>query len=100
LPQHFLLSPAARTLSLRDIMRMSDVEAHARFVSVRFDANNGEPLPALRQPEGLHAGGNSATLEVRGLPQKVLRHVGNAISLSEAADQRLPRDRVPVRERR
>jgi transposase-like protein len=44
LPQHFLLSPAARTLSLRDIMRMSDVEAHARFVSVRFDANNGEPF--------------------------------------------------------
>jgi transposase-like protein len=39
-----LLSPAARTLSLRDIMRMSDTEAHARFVSIRFAANSGEPF--------------------------------------------------------
>jgi transposase-like protein len=44
LSQHFLLSPAARTLSLRDIMRMSDEDAHARFVAIRFAANNGEPF--------------------------------------------------------
>jgi transposase-like protein len=31
-------------LSLRDIMRMSDEEAHARFASIRFAANNGEPF--------------------------------------------------------
>jgi transposase-like protein len=42
--QHFLLSPAARTLSLRDIMRMSDETAHARLVAIRFAANNGEPF--------------------------------------------------------
>jgi transposase-like protein len=44
LPQHFLLSPAPRTLSLRDIMRMSDEEAHGRFVAIRFAANSGEPF--------------------------------------------------------
>jgi len=44
LPQHFLLSPAARTLSLPDIMRMSDDAAHARFVAIRFATNNGEPF--------------------------------------------------------
>jgi transposase-like protein len=44
LSQHFLLSPEARTLSLRDIMRMSDTEAHARFVAIRFAANGGEPF--------------------------------------------------------
>jgi transposase-like protein len=44
LSQHFLLSPAARTLSLRDIMRMSDAEAHNRFVAIRFTANGGEPF--------------------------------------------------------
>jgi transposase-like protein len=38
--QHFLLSAKARTLSLGAIMRMSDDEAHARFVAIRF-ANNG-----------------------------------------------------------
>jgi transposase-like protein len=42
--QHFLLSPAARTLSLRDIMRMNDEDAHARFVVIRFAANNGDPF--------------------------------------------------------
>jgi hypothetical protein len=42
--QHFLLSLAARTLSLRDIMRMSDEDAHARFVAIRFAVNNGEPF--------------------------------------------------------
>ena len=41
--QHFLISPAARTLSLRDTMRMSDEDAHARFVEIRFAANGGEP---------------------------------------------------------
>jgi transposase-like protein len=40
--QHFLLSPAARTLSLRDIMQMS-VE-HARLVAIRFAVNNGKPF--------------------------------------------------------
>src|ERR1700730_15571802 len=42
--QHFLLSPTARTLSLRDIMRMSDEAAHGRFVAIRFAVNNGKPF--------------------------------------------------------
>lgn len=41
---HFLLSPEARTLSLAAIMRMSDEDAHARFVAIRFAANGGEPF--------------------------------------------------------
>lgn len=40
--QHFLLSAKARTLSLGSIMRMSDDEAHARFVAIRFADNGGE----------------------------------------------------------
>jgi transposase-like protein len=39
--QHFLLSAKARSLSLGAIMRMSDDEAHARFVAVRFADNGG-----------------------------------------------------------
>jgi transposase-like protein len=39
--QHFLLSAKARTLSLKAIMRMTDDEAHARFVDIRFADNGG-----------------------------------------------------------
>jgi transposase-like protein len=39
--QHFLLSAAARTLSLAAIMCMSDDEAHAKFEAIRFADNGG-----------------------------------------------------------
>jgi transposase-like protein len=39
--QHFLLSAKARTLSLKAIMRMTDDEAHERFVEIRFADNGG-----------------------------------------------------------
>ena len=41
--QHFLLSKAARTLSLSAVARMSDEEARAAFQRVRWTANGGEP---------------------------------------------------------
>jgi Transposase zinc-ribbon domain len=41
--QHFLLSAAARTLSLSAVARMSDEEAHAKFVEIRWANNGGEP---------------------------------------------------------
>jgi transposase-like protein len=41
--QHFLLSAAARTLSLTRIMRMTDDEARDTFKRVRWAANGGEP---------------------------------------------------------
>jgi transposase-like protein len=45
--QHFLLSSKARTLSLASILRMSDDEAHASFVAIRWAGNNGEPFCPL-----------------------------------------------------
>jgi transposase-like protein len=41
--QHFLLTAAARTLSLASALRMSDEEAHARFVAIRWSDNDGRP---------------------------------------------------------
>ena len=41
--QHFLLSAAARTLSLSAVARMSDEEAHAKFVAIRWADNDGKP---------------------------------------------------------
>jgi len=40
--QHFLLTAAARTLSLASVMRLSDEEAHAAFVAIRWADNHGE----------------------------------------------------------
>ena len=39
--QHFLLTSAARTLSLKAIFRMSDDEAHDTFTAIRFADNGG-----------------------------------------------------------
>jgi hypothetical protein len=41
--QHFLLSAAAKTLSLSAVARMSDDEARAAFQRVRWADNGGEP---------------------------------------------------------
>src|SRR6478736_5746913 len=42
--QHFLLTSAARTLSLASVMRMSDEEAERVFVRLRWSDNKGEPF--------------------------------------------------------
>ena len=39
--QHFLLTAAARNLSLKSIFRMSDDEAHDTFTAIRFADNGG-----------------------------------------------------------
>ena len=41
MPQHFLLTSAARTLSLASVMRMSDDEAERVFVRLRWSDNAG-----------------------------------------------------------
>jgi transposase-like protein len=41
--QHFLLTAAARSLSLGQVMRMTDEEARARFVEIRWSDNGGHP---------------------------------------------------------
>ncbi len=42
--QHFLLSKAAKTLSLAQVLRISDAEAEAMFSQVRWPETNGEPV--------------------------------------------------------
>jgi transposase-like protein len=42
--QHFLLSPAAKTLSLAQVFRMSDVEAEGTFRKVRWPDTEGKPV--------------------------------------------------------
>lgn len=42
--QHFLISPAARSLSIAQVLRLSDEGAFEVFKRVRFAANDGEPF--------------------------------------------------------
>lgn len=42
--QHFLLSAAARSLSLAKVLRMSDVEAEKMFAAIRWADNDGKPV--------------------------------------------------------
>src|SRR3977135_46598 len=42
--QHFLLSSAARTLSLMKVMRMSEAQAFETFKAIRWAKNGGEPF--------------------------------------------------------
>jgi transposase-like protein len=44
LSQHFLLSARARSLSLRDVLRMDDKEAWATFCAIRWSASGGQPF--------------------------------------------------------
>ena len=44
--QHFLLSAAARTLSLAKVMRMSDAAARETFKAIRWASTEGEPVCA------------------------------------------------------
>src|ERR1700680_1999566 len=42
MPQHFLLTSAARTLSLASVMRMSDEEAEQTFIKLRWSGTDGK----------------------------------------------------------
>jgi hypothetical protein len=41
--QHFLLSKAAKTLSLAQVFRMTDAEAEGTFRNIRWANTNGSP---------------------------------------------------------
>ena len=42
--QHFLLSAAARTISLCTVMRMTDTEVEMTFAAIRWAATAGRPV--------------------------------------------------------
>ena len=47
MPQHFLLSARARTLSLASVLRMTDEEAETTFIGLRWAATEGRPVGHL-----------------------------------------------------
>jgi hypothetical protein len=66
--QHFLLSPAAKTLSLAQVFRMSDSEAETTFCKVRWPSTEGKPIcPAcggLEANEARRSNGSLAAIAI------------------------------------
>ncbi len=51
MPQHFLLTAAARTISLKQVLRMEEAEAWVMFCSIRWPETAGAPVcPHCRCP--------------------------------------------------
>ena len=93
MPQHFLLTSAARTLSLASVARMSDEEAERVFVKLRWSDNDGERLlPALRLPDRLFLPPpeRCAALALQSLPQGFLGYERDAVRLPQDAAAVLP----------
>src|ERR1700722_12123119 len=44
MPQHFLYSRAAKTLTLAQVMRLSNEDAEATFRKIRWPDTDGEPV--------------------------------------------------------
>lgn len=44
MPQHFLLSPAARTLTMRQVFGMSEEASYEKFKQLRWPETNGAPI--------------------------------------------------------
>ena len=75
--QHFLLSTAARSLSLAKVARMSDDEARDAFRLIRWASTNGEAgLPVLRLLGDLHLP-FASNLQMPGLRASIQRHLGD-----------------------
>jgi transposase-like protein len=64
--QHFLLSKAAKTLSLAQVFRMSDAEAETMFRNIRWTDTNGTPVcPSCGSVESYEARRPNGALRFR-----------------------------------
>jgi hypothetical protein len=97
---HFLLTPAARSLSIAQVLRLSDEEAFDTLKRVRFGRMTASRSARIAALQRLHAGRDADPLEVLRLRAEVLRHVGNHLPLPQAVDPRLPRGDRAVLQRR
>src|SRR5437764_619733 len=93
MPQHFLLSAAARTLTVASVARMRDEEAERVFIRLRWSDNNGDAYcPHCGCPTVYMARRPNAT------PQPVRQAQGRGCD--PGARRADPTGRVPHRGRR
>jgi transposase-like protein len=64
--QHFLLSRAAKSLSLAQVFRMTDAEAETAFKNLRWTETNGAPVsPICGSPDAYEARRPNGALRFR-----------------------------------
>jgi hypothetical protein len=86
--QHFLLSVAARTLSLASVARMSDEEAERVFIRLRWADNDGSaycPRCGCTIVYSCRRSERCAALALQSLPQGFLGHQRHPVCVSQAA---------------
>ena len=97
--QHFLLSAAAKTLSLSGVARMSDKEARATF-----SASAGPTMAAIRIARVADASRSTrfraASVEMQRMRLSVFGHGRDDLRRSQAPDPRLSVGNRDLRERR
>src|SRR5882762_6504072 len=81
--QHFLLTRAAKTLSLAQVFRMTDGEAETTFKNLRWADTNGAPVCPIC--------GSLDAYEVQGLQEGLHRYQRDAVRLAQDAPEKLPR---------
>ena len=86
--QHFLLSKAAKTLSLAQVFRMTDAEAETAFKTIRWADTNGAPVcPSCGSVEAYEARRPNGALRFRckGCKKDFTHHQRDAVRQPQAA---------------
>ena len=97
--QHFLLSAAARTLSLKTIFSEGEDAAYRRFRRLRWPQTDGAPACPVCGCLDIYDLTTRRRFKMRCLSPPVQRHVGHDPCLAQALLRRPARRDLPVRER-
>lgn len=92
--QHFLLRAEARSLSLVEVMQMTEAQAEAAFRKVRWPDTQGEAVcPSCGSPGLLRLpqAQRCPAVALQGLPCRLQHHVRDAVRFPQDAAALLPR---------
>ncbi len=98
--QHFLLSKAARSLSLARVARLSDEEAHDAFRLIRWTETKGEAVCPRCACAATYTYKARKLWKCKACSPSVLRHERHHLRQPQDADPRHPARHRDLRERR
>ena len=98
--QHFLLSAAARSLSLAKVARMSDEEAHDAFKLIRWADTKASRFARAAVASTVYTYATRKLFKCKGLQAPIQRHVRDDLRQPQTADPRLPLGDRDLRQRR
>jgi len=96
--QHFLMSAAARTLSLVDLCDLSEDAAHKMLCEMRWEDTDAAPVCPIAAARRLYLS-VSSRVQMQGLPSAVFSDERNLARLPEASVSNSAYGVQPVRQR-